>query len=37
MDDHVVFLDGDTSDLSCNVGSAKADGSDYVEYFTGED
>ena len=30
MDDHVVFLDGD-------VGSAKADGSDYVEYFTGED
>ena len=37
MDDHVVFLGGDTSDLSCNVGSAKADGSDYVEYFTGED
>ena len=37
MDDHVVFLNGDLGDLSYNVGSAKADGSDYVEYITGED
>ena len=37
MNDHVVFLNGDVDGLSYNVGSAKADGSDYVEYFTGED
>lgn len=37
MDDHVVFLNGDVDGLSYNVGSAKADGSDYVEYYASEE
>lgn len=37
MDDHLVLLNGELGYRSYNVGSAKADGSDYVEYFARED
>lgn len=37
MDDHLVLLNGQLAYRSYNVGSAKADGSDYVEYFASEE
>ena len=37
MDDHLVLLNGELDYRSYNVGSAKVDGSDYVEYFASED